>query len=171
MPGAFTEETIRIMASKVNRPIIFPLSNPTSRAEATAEDLVHWTAGRALIATGSPFEPVHYEGRVIPITQCNNVYIFPAVGLALVAGGATRVTDNMLVAAAEVLGSLSPAIKDPELPLLPALGEARDVALKIALAVALQAIADGVAPMLSKESLEAAMKSTQWAPHYQSLPL
>ena len=171
VPGAFTEETIRIMASKVNRPIIFPLSNPTSRAEATAEDLVHWTAGRALIATGSPFEPVHYEGRVIPITQCNNVYIFPAVGLALVAGGATRVTDNMLVAAAEVLGSLSPAIKDPELPLLPALGEARDVALKIALAVALQAIADGVAPMLSKESLEAAMKSTQWAPHYQSLPL
>ena len=171
VPGAFTEETIRIMASKVNRPIIFPLSNPTSRAEATAEDLVHWTAGRALIATGSPFEPVHFEGRVIPITQCNNVYIFPAVGLALVAGGATRVTDNMLVAAAEVLGSLSPAIKDPELPLLPALGEARDVALKIALAVALQAISDGVAPMLSKESLEAAMKSTQWAPHYQSLPL
>ena len=171
VPGAFSEETIRIMASKVNRPIIFPLSNPTSRAEATAEDLVHWTAGRALIATGSPFEPVHFEGRVIPITQCNNVYIFPAVGLALVAGGATRVTDNMLVAAAEVLGSLSPAIKDPELPLLPALGEARDVALKIALAVALQAISDGVAPMLSKESLEAAMKSTQWAPHYQSLPL
>jgi malate dehydrogenase (oxaloacetate-decarboxylating) len=171
VPGAFTQETIRMMASKVSRPIIFPLSNPTSRAEATAEDLVHWTGGRALIATGSPFEPVHYEGRVIPITQCNNVYIFPAVGLALVAGGATRVTDNMLVAAAEVLGSLSPAIKDPELPLLPALREARDVALSIALAVALQAIADGVAPMMNKESLEDAIKSAQWAPHYQSLPL
>ena len=171
VPGAFTKETIRMMASKVSRPIIFPLSNPTSRAEATAEDLVHWTGGRALIATGSPFEPVHYEGRVIPITQCNNVYIFPAVGLALVAGGATRVTDNMLVAAAEVLGSLSPAIKDPELPLLPALGEARDVALNIALAVALQAIADGVAPMMTKESLNTAIKSAQWAPHYVSLPL
>lgn len=171
VPGAFKQETIRMMASKVSRPIIFPLSNPTSRAEATAEDLVHWTGGRALIATGSPFEPVHYEGRVIPITQCNNVYIFPAVGLALVAGGATRVTDNMLVAAAEVLGSLSPAIKDPELPLLPALGEARDVALNIALAVALQAIADGVAPMMTKESLKTALKSAQWAPHYVSLPL
>lgn len=171
VPGAFTEETIRMMASKVSCPIIFPLSNPTSRAEATAEDLVQWTAGRALIATGSPFEPVHYEGRVIPITQCNNVYIFPAVGLALVAGGATRVTDTMLVAAAEVLGSLSPAIKDPGLPLLPALGEAREVALKIALAVALQAIVDGVAPIMTKEALEAAIESAQWAPHYQSLPL
>ncbi len=171
VPGAFHQDIIQMMAAKVNRPIIFPLSNPTSRAEATAEDLVHWTEGRALIATGSPFDPVNYEGRVIPITQCNNVYIFPAVGLALVAGGATRVTDSMLVAAAEVLGSLSPAIQDPKLPLLPALGEARTVALKIALAVALQAIADGVAPIMKKEPLEAAIQSAQWVPHYQSLPL
>ncbi len=171
VPGAFTEEMIRMMAAKVDRPIIFPLSNPNCCAEAAAEDLVLWTEGRALLATGSPFDPVAYEGKLIPITQCNNIYIFPAVGLALVAGGATRITDTMLVAAAEVLGSLSPAIQDPKLPLLPRLGDARDVSLKIALAVAVQAIADGVAPIMEKEALEAAIKSAQWMPHYEALPL
>ena len=83
--GAFTEGIVREMSRKVDRPIIFPLSNPTSRSEATAEDLIHWTEGRALIATGSPFAPVSYGGRSIPIAQCNNVYIFPAMGLGVVA--------------------------------------------------------------------------------------
>ena len=88
------------MARKVERPVIFPLSNPTTRSEASAEDLIRWTGGRALVATGSPYSPVRYEGRVIPIAQCNNVFIFPAVGLGVVASGARRVTDEMMLAAA-----------------------------------------------------------------------
>ena len=98
--GAFTEPIVREMARKVERPVIFPLSNPTTRSEASAEDLIRWTDGRALVATGSPYPPVQYEGRMIPIAQCNNVFIFPAVGLGVVASGARRVTDGMMLAAA-----------------------------------------------------------------------
>src|SRR5208282_3095833 len=98
--GAFTEAIVREMASKVERPIIFPLSNPTTKSEAKADDLIRWTDGRALVATGSPSAPVSYGGRAIPIAQCNNVYIFPAIGLGVVATGARRVTDTMIVAAA-----------------------------------------------------------------------
>src|SRR5208337_2960312 len=86
--GAFSEPIVREMARKVERPIIFPLSNPTSKSEAKADDLIPWTDGRALVATGSPFAPVSFSGRKIPIAQCNNVYIFPAMGLGVVASGA-----------------------------------------------------------------------------------
>src|SRR5467141_3908401 len=89
--GAFSEPIVREMARKVERPIIFPLSNPTSKSEATAEDLIRWTDGRALVASGSPFAPVNYNGRKVTIAQCNNVHIFPAMGLAIVASGARRV--------------------------------------------------------------------------------
>ena len=85
--GAFTEAIVREMARKVQRPIIFPLSNPTANSEATADDVMRWTEGRALVATGSPFAPVSYGGRRIPIAQCNNIYIFPAIGLGVVASG------------------------------------------------------------------------------------
>src|SRR5712671_1193731 len=102
--GAFTEPIVREMARKVERPVILPLSNPTTRSEATAEDLIRWTNGRALVATGSPYPPVKYDGRSIPIAQCNNVFIFPAVGLGVVASGARRVTDGMMLAAGRVLG-------------------------------------------------------------------
>ncbi|MGW5666008.1 NAD-dependent malic enzyme, partial [Streptomyces sp. NPDC003758] len=101
--GAFTEEIVRRMASTCERPVIFPLSNPTSHAEADPADLARWTDGRALIAAGSPFPPLEVDGHRIPVAQANNVYIFPAMGLAVAAGGATRVTDRMLVAAARAV--------------------------------------------------------------------
>ena len=164
--GAFTEEIVRDMASHVDRPIIFPLSNPTSHSEATGEDLINWTEGRALVASGSPFAPVEYDGRTIPIGQCNNVYIFPAVGLGLVASGATRVTDLMMVAAGRALGANSPALKDPSAPLLPKLTDVRDVAIEIAIAVATEAQRAGLAAETSAEELRARVVATQWTPAY-----
>src|ERR1700759_2667763 len=142
--GVFTEGVVREMARKVERPIIFPLSNPTSRSEANAEDLIRWTDGRALIASGSPFAPVTYGDRKIPIAQCNNVYIFPAMGLGVVASGARRVTDAMMLAAARKLGEHSPALKDPSGSLLPPLTAIRHVAAEIAVAVGMQAQAGNV---------------------------
>lgn len=171
VPGAFTRPIIEKMASKVERPIIFPLSNPTSRSEAIPADLMKWTQGKALVASGSPFEAVFWQGWRKPIAQCNNVYIFPAIGLALVACKARRVTDTMLIAAAEALGRLSPAITDSSAPLLPELRHAREVAVEIALAVALQAIEDGVAPSATEEELRDAVLANQWYPDYYRLPL
>jgi malate dehydrogenase (oxaloacetate-decarboxylating) len=108
--------------------------------------LDHWTDGRALVATGSPFAPLRRNGVERPVAQCNNVYIFPAMGLAVTAAQATRVTDEMLRVAAATLGEASPAVTDPEQPLLPAWSELPDVAVRIARAVAVQAVAEGVAP-------------------------
>ena len=126
--GAFTEEIVRELAAKTERPIIFPLSNPTSHAEAHPAELDAWTEGRALIATGSPFAPLHRDGVERPIAQCNNVYIFPAMGLAVTAAEATRVTDDMMRVAAATLGDASPALSDPAAPLLPAWSDVPDVA-------------------------------------------
>ncbi|MEY2701351.1 MAG: hypothetical protein RIQ52_2106 [Pseudomonadota bacterium] len=164
--GAFSQAIVQQMASRVARPIIFPLSNPTSCAEATPEALIQWTEGRALIATGSPFPPVLYQGKSLPIAQCNNIYIFPAIGLALTSGGATRVTDSMLLAAAETLGRLSPAIDAPSAPLLPALEHVHTAVQHMAFAVAKQAIADGVAPDMSDEVLLDCIHKCQWMPAY-----
>lgn len=164
--GAFTEAIVREMAGKVERPIIFPLSNPTTNAEATAEDLIRWTGGRALVASGSPFPPVVYEGRTIPIAQCNNVYIFPALGLGLVASVARRVTDSMMIAAAQALAEHSPAHKDPSGRLLPELANLRKVAIEIAVAVGLEAQRAGVAPLTSPEELRRKVIANQWTPAY-----
>lgn len=164
--GAFSEPIIREMGRKVERPIIFPLSNPTSKSEATAEDLIRWTDGRALVASGSPFAPVSYGGRKIPIAQCNNVYIFPAMGLAVTASGASRVTEPMMLAAARTLAANSPALKNPSASLLPALTEIRRVAAEIAFAVGIEAQNDGVAPKTSEEELRRRVQQTQWEPAY-----
>jgi len=166
--GAFSETIVRAMARKTPRPIIFPLSNPTSKSEANAEDLIRWTDGRALVATGSPFSPVSHGGRVIPIAQCNNVYIFPAMGLAAVASGARRVTDAMMVAAARELGAQSPALSDPAASLLPPLTDVRRVAAEIATAVGVQAQKDGVAPVIAEDELRRRVKAAQWTPAYPS---
>ena len=164
--GAFSEPIVREMARKVDRPIIFPLSNPTSKSEAKAEDLIRWTDGRALVASGSPFAPVSFKGRKIPIAQCNNVYIFPAMGLAVVASGARRVTEPMMLAAARALGANSPALKDASASLLPPLPDIRRVAADIAVAVGIEAQRDGVAPKLSEDELRRRVQETQWTPIY-----
>jgi len=167
--GAFSEPIVREMARKVERPIIFPLSNPTTKSEAKGDDLIRWTDGRALVATGSPFAPVSYGGRKIPIAQCNNVYIFPAMGLGVVASGARRVTEAMMLAAARALGANSPALKDSSASLLPPLEEIRRVAAEIAFAVGLEAQKDGVAPKLSEDELRQRVLEAQWTPAYASL--
>ena len=166
--GAFSEPIVREMARKIERPVIFPLSNPTAKSEATAEDLIRWTDGRALVATGSPFAPVNYGGRQIPIAQCNNVYIFPAMGLGVVASGARRVTHSMMLAAARALSANSPALKDSSASLLPPLTDLRRVAAEIALAVATQAQKDGVAAKLGEDELRHRITATQWTPAYSS---
>jgi malate dehydrogenase (oxaloacetate-decarboxylating) len=165
--GAFTEAIVREMARKVQRPIIFPLSNPTDKSEAKADDLIRWTDGRALVATGSPFAPVSYGGRTIPIAQCNNVFIFPAVGLGVVAAGASRVTDAMMIAAARALAGNSPALKNSSASLLPPLTDIRRVAAQIAIAVGIEAQKDGVAPKLAENELRQQVIETQWTPAYQ----
>jgi len=164
--GAFSEPIVREMARKVQRPIIFPLSNPTDKSEAKADDLIRWTDGRALVATGSPFAPVSYGGRTIPIAQCNNVFVFPAMGLGVVASGATRVTDTMMLAAARTLGGNSPALKDSFASLLPPLTDIRRVATEIAIAVGIEAQKEGVAPKLAEDELRRRVIAAQWTPAY-----
>ena len=164
--GIFTESVVREMAKKTERPIIFPLSNPTSRSEAEPADLIEWTEGRALVATGSPFAPVKYRGRSIDIAQCNNVFIFPAVGLGLLASKAHRVSDKMMMAAAKALGDQSPALKDPAASLLPNVRTLRDVAREVAYAVATQAHDEGLAPEFSQQKGRQAVAENQWTPEY-----
>ena len=168
--GAFTESIVRELAGKTERPIIFPLSNPTSRAEAHPAELDQWTDGRALIATGSPFAPLRRDGVEHPVAQCNNVYIFPAMWLAVTAAQATRVTDEMMRVAAATLGDASPALADPDQPLLPAWSDLPDVAVRIAQAVAAQAVADGVAPKRSDEELAQRIAQVHWTPAYPPGP-
>jgi malate dehydrogenase (oxaloacetate-decarboxylating) len=164
--GAFTEAIVREMARKTPRPVIFPLSNPTARAEARPEDLIRWTDGRALVATGSPCPPAVLGGRAWIISQCNNVFVFPAVGLGVVAAGARRVSDGMLIAAARRLAEMSPALKDPAASLLPPLGELREVAVEVAAAVAEAAVREGLAPAASPEELRTRVGLSQWFPAY-----
>jgi malate dehydrogenase (oxaloacetate-decarboxylating) len=154
------------MAAASERPIIFPLSNPTERAEAAPVDLLRWTEGRAIVATGSPFAPVTLGGREIPIAQCNNVFVFPALGLGVVAAKARRVTDGMLLAGARALSDASPAIRDPYASLLPSIRDLRGVVVDVAFAVARQAQEDGVAPPGPSDELLARIVASQWTPEY-----
>ncbi len=167
-PGLFTEEIVRTMASYADRPMIFPMSNPTSRAEAVPEDLIRWTDGKALVATGSPFEPVNYNGRFYPIAQSNNSYIFPGMGLGILAVNAHRVSDEMFMAASVALSECSPALADPQAALLPPLEGIRNVSRKIALAVARQAQAEGLAGQTTAEELEQRIATSVWEPEYSS---
>ncbi len=163
--GAFTQEIIAEMARHTERPIIFPLSNPTSKAECTPEELIQWTKGKALLATGSPFPPVTYQGKTDQISQCNNVYIFPGMGLGALAAQATQITDEMFLEAARTLASFSPALHSPTASLFPQIEEVRKVSQQIALAVARQACKEKVAKIAPSE-IEKEIAAHVWEPHY-----
>ncbi len=167
-PGAFTKPIVRKMAKAVERPAIFPFSNPTSKSEATPIDLMDWTEGRALVATGSPFDPVRVEGRDIMISQGNNVYIFPGIGLGALAVGARRITDHMFTEAAHALAD---HVTDADLEsgaLYPPISSLREVTVKIAIQVAEAAVSDGAAdrPEVDCEEL---VRSWVWDPQYPEL--
>ncbi|MCH2172997.1 NAD-dependent malic enzyme [Myxococcota bacterium] len=167
-PGLFTREIIEEMGRNCEQPIIFPLSNPTSLMEASARQVLEWTEGRALVATGSPSEPVALGGRTVRIAQCNNTYIFPGVGLGVIAAGARRVSDAMLRAGAKALAAESPALEDSNQPLLPPLGEIRRVTRHVARAVAARAQEEGHAPAMTPERLDQRIDEVFWEPAYES---
>jgi len=166
-PGVFSEEIIKMMHSHCSRPIIFPLSNPTSRVEATPKDLLHWTKGQALVATGSPFEPVVVEDETFEIAQCNNSYIFPGIGLGVLAAGAKRVSNEMLMASSRALAECSPLALEGEGPLLPPLEEIHQVSKHIAFAVGKVAIEQGHALPCTDELLEQSIEDNFWTAEYR----
>ncbi len=166
-PGIFSQAVVRAMACSVERPIIFPLSNPTSQSEAVPTDLVTWSEGRALIATGSPFPDVTYGARTIPIGQCNNSYVFPGVGLGVLASGARRVTDEMFLAAARALAKCTDPRPGSDGPLLPPLAELRRLSRSIAQTVGAEAMRQGLARPVPVDEWEKRVAAAQWEPRYQ----
>jgi malate dehydrogenase (oxaloacetate-decarboxylating) len=162
--GAFTEGVVRDMAAHVDRPVILPLSNPTELAEAHPHDLLAWTGGRALVATGSPFGPVTLDGVTYQIGQANNALVFPGLGLGVIASRATRVTDTMLQAAAEAVSRLAD-VSRPGASLLPLVEDLRPTSAAVAVAVARAAIDDHVA--LPVDDLEQRVASLMWQPRYR----
>jgi malate dehydrogenase (oxaloacetate-decarboxylating) len=163
---AFTEPVVRAMAKHVKRPVIFPLSNPTERSEATPADLNAWTEGRAVIATGSPFPPLKRHGKEFRIDQNNNAYVYPGIGLGAIAVRARRISDGMFLAAAKAIAAQSPTRRDPDANLLPPLTEIRKLSFQVALAVARQAQKEGCADSLSEEQTAAAIHAKMWEPVY-----
>jgi malate dehydrogenase (oxaloacetate-decarboxylating) len=166
--GLFTEAVVRELYSHCKQPLIMPLSNPTSRVEATPAEVLEWTEGNALVATGSPFAPVEINGRSVHIAQCNNAYIFPGIGLGVVAARAWRITDAMLMAASNALAECSPVVTGQGDAVLPALKDIQAVSKKIAVAVAKQAQAEGVALETSEETLLQMIDRNFWFPRYRA---
>ena len=165
LPGAFTEEIIREMAAHVERPIIFPMSNPTSLSEAIPSDLIAWTEGRALVATGSPFPPVAHEGTTYTIGQANNALIFPGLGLGTIVTRARTVSDGMLAAAAGALAQLVDA-GPLGAPLTPPVDTVRAVSLHVGVAVARAALTEGLARVELSDVISA-VRSAMWEPAYR----
>lgn len=165
-PHAFTEPMVREMATHVRRPIIFPLSNPTERSEASPLELDAWTEGRAIIGTGSPFPPLRRGGSEIRVDQTNNAYVYPGIGLGAIAVKARRISDAMFLAAARTLAELSPARHDPAANLLPPLVRLRRISFHVAVAVAEQALAEGLAAPPPHDDIAAAVRLKMWDPLY-----
>jgi malate dehydrogenase (oxaloacetate-decarboxylating) len=164
--GAFSEAVVRTMSAQHARPIIFPLSNPVSHAEAAPADVDRWSEGKAVIGAGSPFPPLRRNGRPFSVDQTNNSYIFPGVGLAAVATRARRISDAMFMAAARALADMSPARSDPNEHLLPPVTALRDVAIAVAIAVAKQAHAEGLTRGIGADGIEQTVLQKMWAPRY-----
>lgn len=165
-PGLFTEDLIREMAAHVKQPIIMPLSNPITHSEAKPSDLMIWTDNRAVIGTGSPFGNIVKNGQLFRVDQTNNVYIFPGMGLGLIAGKVKKVTDKMFMAAAKALADCSPAKGDPNANLLPPLTQVRDISFKVATAVLKEAIKSDLADDLSDQEIEECIQRHVWKPDY-----
>jgi malate dehydrogenase (oxaloacetate-decarboxylating) len=166
-PGVFSEAVVRAMAANVERPVIFPLSNPTSRAEGIPAEILAWTEDRAIVGTGTPFPPVVRNGAQRRVDQVNNSYIFPGVGLGALAVDARRITDGMMAAAAVALAELSPAARNPSDSLLPPVQDLRETAGVVARAVALQARAEGVCPPFDDAALTDLIERRRWTPAYR----
>jgi malate dehydrogenase (oxaloacetate-decarboxylating) len=166
-PGLFSERVIRTMAQNSEKPIIFPLSNPSRQVEARPEQVIEWTNGNVVIATGSPFKPVEYKDKIYPIVQCNNSYIFPGIGLGVIAARARLISDEMLMAASNALADASPMVTDPYGELLPPLTEIGNLSRKIAFAVAKVAMGQGLALPIPDEILEQRIESNFWKPEYR----
>lgn len=169
-PGAFTEEVVRAMAKNTERPVIFPLSNPTSRCEAKPQDILDWTEGRALVGSGSPFGPAKVNGKVIHIDQTNNSYIFPGLALGIISSHAKHVSDAMVKASARALAELSPTRQDKHASLLPPLSSIRSVSLEVAKAVGKQALQEGLATV-DEAGFEKELAANVWNPVYEAYEL
>ncbi len=165
-PGSFSKEIVYEMKKHVARPIIFPLSNPTSKSEAIPMDMMNWTKGQALIATGSPFSPIEYEGKQFMIGQCNNFFIFPGIGMGAVLSKAKMITDEMFLIAAKVLSSFAPILNHPFASLLPSVKQINPISKKIAIAVAKEAINQGITREKGDLSVENRVKKFFWTPNY-----
>ncbi|KAI7878612.1 hypothetical protein K492DRAFT_132506 [Lichtheimia hyalospora FSU 10163] len=171
-PGAFTQEIVETMAQHCDHPIIFPLSNPTRLHEATPNDLFEWTKGKVFVATGSPFDPVEYNGDKYEVAECNNSFVFPGIGLGCVVSQAKHCTDQMIFAAANAISECSPSTqsKDRKHSLLPDVKDAREVSVQVAIAVAKKAIELGEAKTLPNE-IEATVRNFMWEPRYANYEL
>lgn len=169
-PGLFSEAVIRAQADAIVRPIVLPLSNPTRRAEAVPSHVLEWTDGRALVGTGSPFPAVTIGEQSFPITQVNNLYLFPGLGRGVVAVGASRISDSMLSAAATAIGSIAPRDAAAPLTLLPPLRQVGEVADAVALAVARQAVDEGLAAHLDDDRIVETVEAHKWRPKYRHAP-
>jgi len=165
-PGVFNEEVITTMAGYVERPIIFPLSNPTSKSEAHPADLLQWTKGKAIIATGSPFEDVTYQGKKFSIAQCNNVYIYPGIGLGVIACKAKEVSETMFYKAAEILSKHSPMLKTAHGTLFPSFEKLSEISREIALAVVKVAQDEGLSKKTDEKTRKKMVDAAIWHPKY-----
>jgi malate dehydrogenase (oxaloacetate-decarboxylating) len=165
--GLFTKAIVETMQAHCERPLILPLSNPTSQVEAQPVDILRWTSGKAMVATGSPFSPVDMGDRQYEIAQCNNSYIFPGIGLGVITAKATRITDSMMMMASKALADSSPMAQSGSGALLPALSDIREVSKVIAKTVILQAIADGVALPIPTDLIDEKIAKNFWHPEYR----
>jgi malate dehydrogenase (oxaloacetate-decarboxylating) len=168
-PNMFSEAIVRLMAEANPRPVIFPLSNPTSKSECTPEDAIRWSDGRAVVATGSPFPPVTYNGNRFRIGQGNNAFVFPGIGLGVWLAGATQVTDGMFLEAARALSTQLTESDLRESAVYPQLTRIRDCSLTVACAVIRKAVSEGHASAEIPSSLEESVRKAMWFPEYRPL--